>query len=432
MHAAAAALLIVLMPLTVLLPVAPPVAAGVLPLYVTLGIELSEVAALLVVLVAWIGRATVSNKSSFSVAPLLAIGLLATALSPVAMLPQLAAYSACRWLLAAAVCWSVARLRLSFDRLTAVMMVSLAIHVLIGAGQVVQQGQLGLPAEWAIDHGQEGAAVLALQGGAWLRPYGLTFHPNVLAGFLVVGLVLGLPMVGHLGCRALWWILWFGLLLTFSRSAWLGMLISAPIAAGWLYRREPRLRSALWRTALGACAILLLLGWVTGEQIEARFFQRAPIVAGTDRSATPEAPVSLSSEESISDRLEMIDLSLQLIASHPFFGIGAGNFPLAMLAAHTKAPPQYVHNVPLLIAAEAGCAAGVIWLGLWGGGAYLLWRDRNRLSAWMVVLVCAWLALGVIALFDSYPWALASGRLLTATVLGLSAAAYPRSAREKA
>ncbi len=432
MQAFAAALLLVLMPLTVVLPVAPSVAAGVLPLYVTLGIELSEAAALLVVLVVWSDRARNSDKSSLAFAALVAIGLLALALSPVAMLPQLAAYSACRWLLAAAVCWSVAHLRLSFERLTAAMMVSLAIHVLIGAGQVVQQSPLGLPAEWALDHGQEGAAVLALQGGPWLRPYGLTFHPNVLAGFLAVGLVLGLPTVGQLGFRVLWWILWSGLLLTFSRSAWLGMLISALIAAGWLYRHEPRLRLSLRRTALGAFAILLVLGWVTGDQIEARFFRRAPIAAGTDRSANPEALLSLPSEESISDRLEMIGLSLQLIAVHPLSGIGAGNFPLAMLAAQTKAPPQYVHNVPLLIAAEAGCAAGVIWLGLWGGGAYLLWRDRNRLSARVVVLLCAWLALGVIALFDSYPWALVSGRLLTATVLGLCAAAYHRSEREKA
>ena len=33
--------------------------------------------------------------------------------------------------------------------------------------------------------------------------------------------------------------------------------------------------------------------------------------------------------------------------------------------------------------------------------------------------ICARLALGVISLFDSYPWTLNAGRLLTVTVLGL-------------
>jgi hypothetical protein len=135
----------------------------------------------------------------------------------------------------------------------------LGLHVLIGIGQFWQRGPLGLPGELSLPADQTGAAVLSAGGIRWLRIYGLTFHPNVLGGFLAVGLILGLPFLVNKWMRFLWGLLAFGLLLTFSRSAWISIVIVLPVTVGWLVWRKPALRGPLWIT-LGSMALAGFLG----------------------------------------------------------------------------------------------------------------------------------------------------------------------------
>ena len=72
-----------------------------------------------------------------------------------------------------------------------------ATQALIGIAQVLLQGPLGLPGELALEPTHSGAAIIAVPQRPWLRAYGMTFHPNVLGGFLAVGLVLG-PIIAAL------------------------------------------------------------------------------------------------------------------------------------------------------------------------------------------------------------------------------------------
>ena len=60
----------------------------------------------------------------------------------------------------------------------------------------------------------------------------------------------------------------------------------------------------------------------------------------------------------------MIEIALNSI-SDPLTGLGAGNFPVAMKSFISLDPPQYVHNVMLLLSSEIGIAGGMIWLWLW-------------------------------------------------------------------
>jgi hypothetical protein len=89
-----------------------------------------------------------------------------------------------------------------------------------------------------------------------------------------------------------------------------------------------------------------------------------------------------------------------------------------MRQSGTPVPPQYVHNVPLLLGAEIGVAGAIAWLWLWLAP---IWLFRRRLAAapWVAALLAAWLALGIIGLFDSYPWGLNAGLMLYALLLGL-------------
>lgn len=122
---------------------------------------------------------------------------------------------------------------------------------------------------------------------------------------------------------------------------------------------------------------------------------------------------------SLAEWAELNRVAWSAIGQRPLLGAGAGNFPHAMLRVETMATVQNARNVPLLLGAEVGMGGLFLWLFLWLAVAVaILWRLRTR-SAWLLAVMCAWLVLGFIALFYSFPWALNQGRLLTAATLGL-------------
>jgi O-antigen ligase len=321
--------------------------------------------------------------------------------------PTLAGYSALRWLLAVGVYLSLAQGDLLLERWVQVFLVGLGLQAIVGLGQVIHQGPLGLPGELALEPARSGAAILTVGGRRWLRAYGLTLHPNVLGGFLAIGLVLGLPLLKRFRMRILWWLLGLGLLVSFSRSAWLATALVLPPVAGWLAWRRPSLRRPLGTTLASAALVALIGGVLFAGQFASRL----------GRTAT------VTESRSLSERGELIAIALDVITNRPLTGVGAGNFPLAVAATDTPALPQPVHNVPLLLAAEVGVLGGGLWIWLWLTPGLALQHFWRRHAPWMVILIGAWFALGTISLWDSYPWALNAGRLLTATVLGLTSRA---------
>ena len=122
------------------------------------------------------------------------------------------------------------------------------------------------------------------------------------------------------------------------------------------------------------------------------------------------------------ERGDLNRAALQIIQENPFLGIGAGHFPLELWLQALPIKAENVHNVALLLAAETGIVGGAIWLFLILLAIWLLWRHRRQPNQWLYAALCAWLALAIISFFDFYPWSLNSGRLLTATLLGLIAA----------
>jgi O-antigen ligase len=176
-----------------------------------------------------------------------------------------------------------------------------------------------------------------------------------------------------------------------------------PPAVGWLLHRRPPLRRSLVVALLGGALIAALaVAPVTGQLLT----RLRPL-------ATPVE------HRSVSERGVLQAVAVDIIAMHPLTGVGAGNFSPAMLGAGAPFPPQPVHSVPLLVAAEVGVLGGGLWLWLWLVPGMALTRHFRRAGSWAVALVSAWFALGVIGLWDAYPWALNAGRLLSATLLGL-------------
>jgi hypothetical protein len=336
--------------------------------------------------------------------PLLVVAALGLLTAPLALSPVLAGYTASRWLLAGLIYLALLQGSTDFEHWVLVFVAGLGINALIGVAQVMQQGPIGLPGELALDPSLSGASIVSIGERRWLRAYGLTVHPNVLGGFLAMGLLLSLPLLDRLRVRLLWWLLGLGLLVSFSRSAWLATALVLPFVAGWLFRRKPHLRRALAWTLGTAAVVLTIGGLLLSGQLVSRL---SPTSAPTE-------------SRSLSERGELIGAALEVIADQPLTGVGAGNFPLTLVNSVRAALPQPVHIVPLLLAAEVGLAGALLWLVLWLTPGLALDRQRPDLRVWSVIFAGAWFAWGIIGLWDSYPWALNVGPFFSATLLAFA------------
>jgi hypothetical protein len=402
------------LPLSIYMPMGQPAAEGVLPMYVTPGIYLSDFAAFIVILaggVLWLKRPDRLKGMGGITMPLFLLVALAALSIPWAISPKLALYSVSRWLLSFLLYLALVQMDLLTEKVTMVFLVGLALHAVIGLVQVLHQGAIGLPGELIPGWDQSRVAAIQLGDEWWLRAYGLTFHPNVFGGFMMVGLILGLPLLRRPAVIPLWMLFFVGLLLSFSRSAWMATILILPFVAGWALWRRRDMR----RPILVAVGILVLLGTIFSllqfEQIQTRL-----------------SLFATSSElGSWLGRGELIATAFRAIESRPLTGLGAGNFPLAVLLTDIQEIPHPVHNVPLLLAAEIGILGGLVWLWLWLWPGYSLSTFGNHADPQLISLVGSWLALGIVGLWDFYPWGLNAGRLLAITLIAWTSRALAKS-----
>ena len=406
----AGSLFVLLLPFSTFWPLSESAAPEIIPIYGSYGVYLTDLPVFLLLITGAINAFQHQNEPRLKGQPavklvafaLILISVLGLVTAPWAINPQLAFYTGIRWALALGVFAAWQNNAFNIDRLTKIFLIGLVIQSIIGILQVVLKQPLGLPGEMALPIDRPRAAALWLEGTSWLRAYGLTFHPNVLGGFLTVGLILGLPRVNTWWGRITWWLMAAGMVVSFSRSAWLaGALVLVPLAV-WLYWQKPELRKSL----------LVTLGAAAGAGLISGVVLLAPVLSRLDVFS------SLSEYTSISGRGELMELALQTIRQHPLTGIGAGNFPLLALNANTHDAAHSVHHVALLLASEIGVLGALLWYGLWLTPVLTLGKTLRGIGYKLVVLGAAWLALGFISLWDSYPWSLEAGRLLSVTLLG--------------
>jgi len=229
-------------------------------------------------------------------------------------------------------------------------------------------------------------------GGSYDRFGGIFGHPNLLGGFLALAIP---SMVALAASERFWWrrlsgyllviAAMAGLVLTYSRGAWLGTGVGLLILL-------PVLKRGSW-LILGP---VLLLG---------------PVVVGMATSADAvlsrvESIAAAGSDPALTNRFEIWGVAFRLVAEHPLLGVGLGNFQAAYgklmipdlpLLTYPLEVPEHAHNLFLNLAVEVGLV-GVSAFAWLLAVAFLRVRQIKRFTDWRVGIWSMGLAAGLVAI----------------------------------
>ena len=321
------------------------------------------------------------------------------------------------------------------------------IQAIIGITQAILQHSVGLfwLKESLISLNIDGVANVMLFGHKFIRAYGLFPHPNILGGFLLVSIIFtyfysklfhpSRNVPPQQEC-SIWNILRgkhgtflnialiiqiLALLLTFSKSAILGLFIVICYGGYKMFRARPVICHSgfygvehFYRYLITIVIILALFITILGFNINSLLFK------------------------SLNERLLYLNVSRETIVNNPIVGIGMGQFVENMqkYSSVFLANWQYqpVHNVFLLIWSELGIIGLVLFiLFLWKvfhacpvGQNCSTWNNSVPTGVEQVGLlrggtVFKGILLGfiIIMLFDHYLWDIQQGQIMLWLVLGL-------------
>ena len=271
-----------------------------------------------------------------------------------------------------------------------------------------------------------------------LRGYGTFPHPNVLGGFLLLGLMANIGLFMRKGLivsretvLALSLIvITMGLVVSFSRNAWVATVIALIIYLVFAVSREIKRKIALLGLVLAiALAVNLLM---FGSEIKDRISSPLPSPPHQGEGKTPNysSPPSVGgevgdSDESLQIRKRFSSISREMIQNRPGFGVGLRNFVVRMdeynrgdrLLPYLHQP---VHNIYLLIASEIGIAGLIIFLGI----IFYIVRPGSspipdRTLPGRHVLLAIFAGFLFIGLFDHYLFTVQQGGLMFWITAGL-------------
>jgi O-antigen ligase len=151
-----------------------------------------------------------------------------------------------------------------------------------------------------------------------------------------------------------------GLVVTFSRAAWLSCAIALGIS--FLILIALRERYAIVTTIVAGALLVSLTPWFA-TSLHKRF---------------ASAPAEL-----MKARFEQYSVAFDVWRDHPLFGYGAGNYMNALRSYNaTGALALPVHNVHLWNLAESGLAGAIAFLSIQLGAMWYCWKAIWRHGGW--------------------------------------------------
>ena len=392
--------------------------AGIRFHYQVHSIRASEITAVLAILLFIRARPPGLRRPRGSLATFAAsafmLAALAAASSLWALHPGLALLQGAHLAIWVAFAVVVAMVQAPPSSMAATFVLGLLVHVAVGIAQAITQGNIGL---WWLGELRIRPAPpwSTITDGGWqfLRVYGLSPHPNVLAGHFAIGLVLcwglafGRRPIERVRVVVTWAALFVALLLTFSRSGLLGAVVAMTVSAIWMSRTGVSRSIARLGSGLVVCAAIMIALFV--------WTLRSHLPAGSTLIDLLLRP------DGTTERFGLMGTALRLLADHPLGGVGARNFSSATRAiTPDQTVLDSVHNVPMLIGAELGLAGlvlvGVVVAVLVAVGCRR-WSARS-MHLWHGPVAGGLAALALISLFDHYPWSVPQGGLLGGWLAG--------------
>ncbi|OGF27671.1 hypothetical protein A2303_00380 [Candidatus Falkowbacteria bacterium RIFOXYB2_FULL_47_14] len=326
------------------------------------------------------------------------------------------------------------------------------VQAILGIWQFLSQSSfackwLGLASH---DPAVPGTSVIeTLSGERWLRAYGGLDHPNILGGYLVVGLlflfmllfksseanrpildiryrILGgnKNFLSDSGLRKypifniqyliflypyLLWSLFLvflsAIFFTFSRAAW----------AGLIFGILAMFSSALIKKDLSTQKYLLKIVLAGGIMIFI-FFNLFSDLVLTRLSRDTRLEIKSNTE-----RIESLKSAREIISDNWLFGVGVGNYTqyLHKIEPNLKAwDYQPVHNVFLLIWSEIGIIGSVLFLSVFCAIVYILWK-RDGTTKDEIYIIALLASMFVLFQADHWWWSGHFGMLFLGLIMGL-------------
>jgi O-antigen ligase len=265
---------------------------------------------------------------------------------------------------------------------------------------------------WAYQAGfVGGSSVIEFGGGRFLRAYGSFGSPNSLGIYLAVCLILGLILYLKVNNQkkistsyyslfiAGQLLILAGLILSFSRSAWLASLISLFFLFFIIlkfYNLDFKffIKQLLYYFLLSCLFLFLLWPLFTARfNLDNRLELR-----------------------SVLERKSQYHESLEIIANNFWWGVGPGNYTLAL---HEKYPDrlsweyQPVHNIYLLSLAELGIILSTVFYILVFWLLVKIWKCHKLFFPAVLILL-------IVGMFDHWLFSMYTGVILFGIVLLLA------------
>ena len=329
---------------------------------------------------------------------------------------------------------------INFERIVVVFAASAILQSFVAFFQFKFQHSLGL---WFLGESffmpwTNNVAKVMIEGGKLVRGYGTMPHSNILAGFLILGLIClyylflktdsklriyppkfcfakfgrvnpNLQIYTNMFIVSGIFAVWLGLIVTFSRSGWIVAIASTLLFIAWgLWDKEYRKRvlELIVFLSLAACFLLLSFRW----------------------AIIPRLHLSVD-EPSVNYRILYNKIGWETIKNN-FWGVGAGNQVLygmrnglyEKFGMKNSWEFQPTHNLYILIAAEIGT------LGLAAFLAFVLflvisnWQSViGKFSGSLEIITNYQLLISILlfGLFDHFSWDLWQGQLMLWVILGI-------------
>jgi len=276
------------------------------------------------------------------------------------------------------------------------------IQVFLGLSQFINQRVfaskwLGIAAQ---DSSQSGVSVVETAEGRILRVYGSLPHPNVLAGFLVF--VILISFILYLLVKKSWiryFVLFSAslmtiiLFLTYSRAAWLSLIISIFFIAFFIFKKNyVNLRTSFFEFFGLILIITLIFSGLSLRDLIVRVEVRGKL-----------------ENRSVNERIFNFQRSLEIIRDNFPFGVGIGNYTLALYQKYSNLSSwdaQPVASIYFLILSELGIIGLILF--------FLIIVFSLKFRVYSLLLM----SLLIIGFFDHWLFSLPFGILLFWLAIG--------------